>query len=221
VDPDGVQLGIKPLPEALAIAKELDLDLVEVAPMANPPVCRIMDFGKFKFDEAQRAKESRRKAVHVGIKEMKYRPKIGPGDFDTKTRQVAKFLNDGHKVKITIMFRGREVYHPEQGRRILDRIAEQMEGIAKVESEPKLDSRNMIMVLAPDKRARQAAQSRASNQQRAEREAAKSTGTQKGEAAASTRAPAAPAEGNGNAPVSEPVVETDSISEVAASAEEG
>ena len=90
-----MQLGIKPLPEALAIAKELDLDLVEVAPMANPPVCRIMDFGKFKFDEAQRAKESRRKTVHVGIKEMKYRPKIGPGDFDTKTRQVAKFLARG------------------------------------------------------------------------------------------------------------------------------
>jgi translation initiation factor IF-3 len=161
VDPDGVQLGIKTLPEALAIAKELDLDLVEVAPMANPPVCRIMDFGKFKFDEAQRAKESRRKTVHVGIKEMKYRPKIGPGDFDTKTRQVGKFLNEGHKVKITIMFRGREVYHPEHGKRILDRIAEQMEGIAKIEAEPKLDNRNMIMVLAPDKRARQAAQSRA------------------------------------------------------------
>jgi translation initiation factor IF-3 len=166
VDPDGVQLGIKSLPEALAIAKELDLDLVEVAPMANPPVCRIMDFGKFKFDEAQRAKESRRKTVHVGIKEMKYRPKIGPGDFDTKTRQVGKFLNEGHKVKITIMFRGREVYHPEHGKRILDRIAEQMEGIAKIEAEPKLDNRNMIMVLAPDKRARQAAASRASNQQR-------------------------------------------------------
>ena len=159
-----MQLGIKPLPEALAIAKELDLDLVEVAPMANPPVCRIMDFGKFKFDEAQRAKESRRKTVHVGIKEMKYRPKIGPGDFDTKTRQVAKFLGEGHKVKITIMFRGREVYHPEHGKRILDRIAEQMEGVAKVEAEPKLDNRNMIMVLAPDKRARQAAQSRATNQ---------------------------------------------------------
>ena len=164
-----MQLGIKPLPEALAIAKELDLDLVEVAPMANPPVCRIMDFGKFKFDEAQRAKESRRKTVHVGIKEMKYRPKIGPGDFDTKTRQVAKFLGEGHKVKITIMFRGREVYHPEHGKRILDRIAEQMEGIAKVEAEPKLDNRNMIMVLAPDKRARQAAQSRATNQQRTDK----------------------------------------------------
>jgi translation initiation factor IF-3 len=169
VDPDGVQLGIKALPEALAIAKELDLDLVEVAPMANPPVCRIMDFGKFKFDEAQRAKESRRKTVHVGIKEMKYRPKIGPGDFDTKTRQVGKFLNEGHKVKITIMFRGREVYHPEHGKRILDRIAEQMEGIAKIEAEPKLDNRNMIMVLAPDKRARQAAASRTANQHRGER----------------------------------------------------
>ena len=158
-----MQLGIKPLPEALAIARELDLDLVEVAPMANPPVCRIMDFGKFKFDEAQRAKESRRKAVHVGIKEMKYRPKIGPGDFDTKTRQVGKFLAEGYKVKITIMFRGREVYHPEHGKRILDRIAEQMEGIAKVEAEPKLDNRNMIMVLAPDKRAKQSAASKATN----------------------------------------------------------
>jgi translation initiation factor IF-3 len=220
VDPDGVQLGIKPLPEALAIAKELDLDLVEVAPMANPPVCRIMDFGKFKFDEAQRAKESRRKAVHVGIKEMKYRPKIGPGDFDTKTRQVAKFLNEGHKVKITIMFRGREVYHPEHGKRILDRIAEQMEGIAKVEAEPKLDNRNMIMVLAPDKRARQSAQSKASNQQRAERANARGAGTAKGEATASAPPSAAPA-GNGNAaaPATEPVAEP--VSEVAASAEEG
>jgi translation initiation factor IF-3 len=218
VDPDGAQLGIKPLPEALAIAKELDLDLVEVAPMANPPVCRIMDFGKFKFDEAQRAKESRRKAVHVGIKEMKYRPKIGPGDFDTKTRQVAKFLNEGHKVKITIMFRGREVYHPEHGKRILDRIAEQMEGLAKVEAEPKLDNRNMIMVLAPDKRARQAAQSRASNQQRAERSntkgaAAESAGSTE---PATTAAAASPSpEANGSRPGAE------DVSEVAASAEEG
>ena len=143
--------------------------------MANPPVCRIMDFGKFKFDEAQRAKESRRKTVHVGIKEMKYRPKIGPGDFDTKTRQVGKFLNEGHKVKITIMFRGREVYHPEHGKRILDRIAEQMEGIAKIEAEPKLDNRNMIMVLAPDKRARQAAASRTANQHRGDRSASGSS----------------------------------------------
>ncbi len=156
VDPDGEQLGIKLLPEALAIARDLDLDLVEVAPGANPPVCRIMDFGKHKFDEAQRAKESKRKAIHVGIKEMKYRPKIGPGDFDTKTRQVAKFLEEGHKVKITIMFRGREVFHPELGKKILDRIADQMEGLGKSESVPRLDGRNMVMVLAPEKRAKPA-----------------------------------------------------------------
>jgi translation initiation factor IF-3 len=148
------------LPEALAIARDLDLDLVEVAPGANPPVCRIMDYGKFKFDAAQRAKESRRKAVHVGIKEMKYRPKIGPGDFETKTRQVAKFLEEGHKVKITIMFRGREVFHPELGKKILDRIADEMDGMGKSESVPRLDGRNMVMVLAPDKRAKQSAASR-------------------------------------------------------------
>ncbi len=216
MDPDGAQLGIKPLPEALAIAKELELDLVEVAPNANPPVCRIMDFGKFKFDEAQRAKESRRKTVHVGIKEMKYRPKIGPGDFDTKTRQVAKFLAEGHKVKITIMFRGREVYHPEHGKRILDRIAEQMEGVAKIEAEPKLDNRNMIMVLAPDKRARQAAQSRASNQQRTERGPGRQDDAGESPGADPAASPAASqAGGNGSAPVVE------GVSEVAASAEEG
>ena len=160
VDPEGEQLGIKLLPEALAIARDLDLDLVEVAPGANPPVCRIMDFGKHKFDEAQRAKESKRRAVHVGIKEMKYRPKIGPGDFDTKTRQVAKFLEEGHKVKITIMFRGREVFHPELGKKILDRIADQMEGLGKSESIPRLDGRNMVMVLAPEKRSKPAGSSK-------------------------------------------------------------
>ena len=132
-----------------------------MAPLANPPVCRIMDYGKYKFDEAQRAKESRRKTTSVGIKEMKYRPKIGPGDFDTKTRQVLKFLNEGHKVKVTIMFRGREVFHPELGKKILDRVAEQVDGTARVESEPRLDGRNMVMVLAPDKRAKQSAAARA------------------------------------------------------------
>ena len=163
VDPEGTQLGIKSLPEALQIARDLDLDLVEVAPLANPPVCRIMDYGKFKFDEAQRQKESRRKGSSTGIKEMKYRPKIGKGDFDTKTRQVAKFLADGHKVKVTIMFRGREVFHPELGRKILDGIAEVVEGSAKVESEARLDGRNMVMVLAPDRRARQSQAARTGN----------------------------------------------------------
>lgn len=149
VDDEGNQLGIKPLPEAQALARDRDLDLVEVAPTANPPVCRIMDYGKFKFDEAQRAKESRRKSSGHGIKEMKYRPKIGVGDFDTKTRKVAQFIQEGHKVKLTIMFRGREVFHPELGKRILDRVADAVVDIAKVEAAPKLDGRNMIMVLAP------------------------------------------------------------------------
>ena len=154
VDPDGTQLGIKTLPEALQIARDLDLDLVEVAPLANPPVCRIMDYGKFKFDEAQKAKESRRKTLNVGVKEMKYRPKIGAGDFATKTRLVERFLSEGHKVKVTIMFRGRESAHPELGKKILDRIVEQLDDVAKVESAPKLDGRNMIMVLGPDKKAK-------------------------------------------------------------------
>jgi translation initiation factor IF-3 len=153
IDPDGKQLGIKPLPEALTIARQLDLDLVEVAAEANPPVCRIMDYNRFKYEAAQRAKESRRKATSTGIKEMKYRPKIGIGDFDTKTRQVARFLGEGHKVKITIMFRGREMSHPDLGKKILDQVAEQVAAVAKVEAAPKLDGRNMIMVLAPDRRA--------------------------------------------------------------------
>ena len=130
----------------------MDLDLVEVAAEANPPVCRIMDFNRFKYEAAQRAKESRRKATSTGIKEMKYRPKIGVGDFDTKTRQVARFLGEGHKVKITIMFRGREMSHPELGKKILDQVAETVASVAKVEAAPKLDGRNMIMVLAPDRR---------------------------------------------------------------------
>jgi len=155
VSPEGEQIGIKPLPEALHIARELEMDLVEVAPQANPPVCRIMDYGKFKYETAQKAKESRRKTTNVAIKEMKYRPKIGGGDFDTKTRKVSEFLDQGHKVKITIMFRGREMAHPELGKRILDRIAEHLQPLAKIEAHPKLDGRNMIMVLAPDKRAKQ------------------------------------------------------------------
>jgi translation initiation factor IF-3 len=150
---DGQQVGITPLPEALQMARDLDLDLVEVAPLANPPVCRIMDYGKYKYEEAQRARESRRKSSAVAIKEMKYRPKIGIGDFDTKTRKVSEFLAEGHKVKVTIMFRGREVFHPELGKKILDQVAERVMEVGKVEAAPRLDGRNMTMVLAPDKRA--------------------------------------------------------------------
>ncbi len=148
---DGSQLGIKPLPEALSLARELELDLVEVADKASPPVVRIMDYGKFKYEAAQKAKESRRKTTNVSVKEMKYRPKIGGGDFDTKTRKVEQFLSEGHKVKITIMFRGREMQHPELGKKILDEVAEQVASVGKVEAWPRLDGRNMTMVMAPDK----------------------------------------------------------------------
>ncbi|CAN5829951.1 translation initiation factor IF-3 [soil metagenome] len=161
---DGEQIGIRPLPEALAIAREMDLDLVEVADRANPPVCRIMDYGKFKYEAAQKAKESRRKSTNVSIKEMKYRPKIGQGDFDTKTRKVEKFLDEGHKVKITIMFRGREMAHPELGKRILDNVADTVNTTGRVEVYPKLDGRNMVMVLAPDKKAQAAAKRQAEEQ---------------------------------------------------------
>jgi translation initiation factor IF-3 len=136
----------------LQLAQDSDLDLVEVAPLANPPVCRIMDYRKWQYEEKQRAKESRKKATNVSVKEMKYRPKIGAGDFDTKTRKVAEFLTDGHKVKVTIMFRGREVFHPELGARILEHIAEDVATVGKIESQGRLDGRNMTMVLAPEKK---------------------------------------------------------------------
>ncbi len=123
---------------------------MEVAEQANPPVCKIMDYGKYKYEAAQRAKESRKKANQVVVKEMKYRPKISGGDFDTKTRKVYGFVEDGHKVKITIMFRGREVTHPQLGRKILDDIAAATDDIARVETYPRLDGRNMTMLLGPD-----------------------------------------------------------------------
>ncbi|MDE0666488.1 MAG: translation initiation factor IF-3 [Acidimicrobiaceae bacterium] len=153
VGEDGQQIGIRTLHEALNLARAAGRDLVEVAESANPPVCRIMDYGKFKYEAAQRAKESRRKSSSVMVKEMKYRPKIGRGDFDTKTRRVEKFLGEGNKVKVTIMFRGREVQHPELGKKILDDVAATVEHVGKVEFQPRQDGRNMVMVLAPDKQA--------------------------------------------------------------------
>ena len=142
-------MGIQSLPDALSAAQEMGLDLVEVADKADPPVCRIMDYGKFKYEQSQRAKESRRKSTHVLVKEMKYRPKIGPGDFATKTRKVEAFLGDGSKVKVTIMFRGREMQHPQLGRRILDNVAEAVSHVGRVEVFPKQEGRNMSMVLVP------------------------------------------------------------------------
>ena len=153
IGPDGSQVGIRSTADALTLARELDLDLVEVAPLANPPVCRIMDYGKFRYEEAQKAKESRKKTTHVTVKEVKFRPKIGKGDFDTKVRHMRDFLEDGHKVKVTLQFRGREVAHPELGAKILDAALEQLGSLAKVETQARLEGRNMTMVLSPDKKA--------------------------------------------------------------------
>ena len=128
--------------------------MVEVANQADPPVCRVMDYGKFKYEQSQKAKESRKKATHILVKEMKYRPKIGSGDFETKTRQVEKFLTEGSKVKVTILFRGREIQYPQLGRKILDDVAESISHVGRVEVYPEQEGRNMTMLLTPGKATR-------------------------------------------------------------------
>src|SRR5690606_26707543 len=136
---------------ALQLAADVDLDLVEVAPMARPPVCKLMDYGKFKYESALKAREARRNQQQTVIKEMKLRPKIDPHDYETKKGHVARFLKAGDKVKVTIMFRGREQSRPELGYRLLRRLEEEIADLGYVEAAPKQDGRNMIMVLAPHK----------------------------------------------------------------------
>ena len=153
VGPNGEQVGILPIAKALELAQENDLDLVEVAPMARPPVAKLMDYGKFKYEAAQKARESRKNQVLTVIKEMKLRTKIDPHDYETKKGHVVRFLKQGDKVKITIMFRGREQSRPELGFRLLQRLGEDVQELGYVESSPKQDGRNMIMVLAPHKSA--------------------------------------------------------------------
>jgi translation initiation factor IF-3 len=152
VGPSGEQVGIVPLAKALELAQEYDLDLVEVAATARPPVCKLMDYGKFKYESAMKAREARKNQAHTVIKEMKLRPKIDPHDYDTKKGHVVRFLKQGDKVKITIMFRGREQSRPELGFRLLQRLASDVEELGFIESNPKQDGRNMIMVLGPHKK---------------------------------------------------------------------
>ncbi|MGZ4474911.1 translation initiation factor IF-3 [Nocardioides nematodiphilus] len=149
VGPNGETVGIVPTGDALRLAQEADLDLVEIAPMGKPPVCKLMDYGKFKYENAQKARDARRNQTNVVIKEMKLRPKIDQHDYDTKKGHVERFLKAGDKVKITIMFRGREQHRPELGFRLLQKLAEDVQEIGFVESSPKQDGRNMIMVLGP------------------------------------------------------------------------
>ena len=153
VDADGSQVGVVSIVEALERASKAELDLVEVAAQADPPVCRIMDYGKFRYEEAQRIKESRKKTIQITMKEVKFKPKIGKGDFNTKVRHIHEFLEDGHKVKVTLQFRGREMAHPELGTKILDAVIEDLGQLARVDTMARLEGRNMTMVLSPEKKA--------------------------------------------------------------------
>lgn len=146
---EGEQLGIVPLKEAMNIAVEKSLDLVEIAPTAKPPVCKLMDYGKYKYEQSKRDKEARRKQKIVEIKEVKLRPNIESHDFETKAKNAQRFLHDGDKVKITIMFRGREITHPDQGRVLCLRLAELLVQESIIEREPRVEGRNMVMILAP------------------------------------------------------------------------
>jgi len=149
VGPAGEQVGIVSIDKALQLAADVDLDLVEVAPTARPPVCKLMDYGKYKYESAQKARASRRNQQQTVIKEMKLRPKIDKHDYETKKGHIVRFLTAGDKVKITIMFRGREQSRPELGRRLLDKLADELSDLAIIESAAKQDGRNMIMVVAP------------------------------------------------------------------------
>ncbi|GAA2023569.1 translation initiation factor IF-3 [Terrabacter terrae] len=171
VGPNGEQVGIVRVEDALRLAEEANLDLVEVAPMAKPPVAKLMDFGKFKYEAAMKAREARKNQVNTVIKEIKLRPKIDPHDYGTKKGHVERFLKAGDKVKVTIMFRGREQSRPELGRRLLERLAEDIAELGFVESAPKQDGRNMIMVIGPTKKKAEAkAEQRRSREQHEQHE---------------------------------------------------
>jgi translation initiation factor IF-3 len=148
---DGNQVGIIKTPDALRYAQERELDLVEVAPEARPPVCRVLDYSKYKYEQAQKQKQARKHQQQITIREIKFRPKIAQGDYDTKKGHVTRFLKGKDKVKITIMFRGREVTHPERGTALLEKLAEELSDLAVIEQRPLQDGRNMTMLLAPSK----------------------------------------------------------------------
>jgi translation initiation factor IF-3 len=153
IDSDGAQIGIKSTDDALKYAWDKNLDLVEVAPDARPPVCRVMDYSKYRYEQEQKAKLARKHQSTITIKEIKLRPKIGQGDYNTKKGHVVRFLKNRAKVKVTIMFRGREMTHPERGRDLLLRLAEDVKDLGTIESQPLQDGRNMVMMLAPHKAA--------------------------------------------------------------------
>lgn len=156
IAPDGAQIGVKKLNEAMWLAEQLDLDLVEVAPNAKPPVCRLMDYGKYKYEQSVKAREARKKQTRTTIKELRMKVRIGDHDFDITRRKAQEFLEEGDKVKVTIRFRGREQERPAFGKELLDKLAEELSDVAVSEQSPKLEGRSMTMVLAPSRRARTA-----------------------------------------------------------------
>ena len=151
IDDEGQQIGVMKTPDALAFAQERELDLVEVAPEARPPVCRVLDYSKYKYEQAQKIKQARKHQQQITVREIKFRPKIAEHDYDTKKHHVERFLRHKDKVKVTIMFRGREVTHPERGTAILDRLAEELSELGVVEQRPMQEGRNMTMMMAPSK----------------------------------------------------------------------
>jgi translation initiation factor IF-3 len=151
IDDQGGQVGVLKTPDALRFAQERDLDLVEVAPEARPPVCRVLDYSKYKYEQAQKLKQARKHQQQITVREIKFRPKIAQHDYDTKKHHVERFLRHKDKVKVTIMFRGREVTHPERGTLILDRLAEELAELGVVEQRPMQEGRNMTMMLGPSK----------------------------------------------------------------------
>jgi translation initiation factor IF-3 len=152
IDADGEQLGIFDVRDALRRAEDQGYDLVEIAPQADPPVCKIMDYGKFRYEQSMKAKQARKHQQKIEIKEMKFRPKVDTHDYNTKKGHILRFLDKGAKVKVTIMFRGREMAHPELGLNILVRLAEELEDLAIIENQPKLEGRNMHMLISPLKK---------------------------------------------------------------------
>ncbi len=170
IDDDGAQLGIKATKEALAHAESKGLDLVEVAAQADPPVAKVMDYGKYRYEQEQKAKLARKHQSQIHVKEIKLRPKISIHDYETKKGHVVRFLNQRAKVKVTIMFRGRENLHPERGRDLLMRLFEDVKEIGQIESNPELDGRNMVMVLGPTKNAGVKHDAKAEDEERGEEE---------------------------------------------------
>jgi translation initiation factor IF-3 len=218
IDETGQQIGVTPTPEALRYAQDRDLDLVEVAPEARPPVCRVLDYSKYKYEQAQKQKAARKHQQQITVREIKFRPKIAQHDYDTKKGHVERFLRHKDKVKVTIMFRGREVAHPERGIMILDRLAEELTELATVEQRPLQEGRNMTMLLGPSKAVlagtleADAAAAAAKAQAREEQAAADAVlnaadAQARAEAAAAEAQPAAdapPAEPAADAPPAEP-----------------